>query len=408
MEKKQAAKLTALCCLVYFASYITRLDYAAVLVEIVQDLQIAKTTASIAVTGSFITYGAGMLIFGVLGDRITPRAMITIGLIGTSTINLCMGLLPNIYVMIGIWCFNGFFQAMLWPPVTRTLTENLGESAAREAIAKVIQAAQIATLGIYILSPLAIRLASWRTVFLGASVIGFVAVALWYPSTANIRQHRPAPAQNQPQTPAVERAPVGRLVMAAGLIPMMIAIVLMGLLRDGLQTWMPTYVCEVFGLSTETSILLTSLLPVLSMLAIAVSTRLFRTNGDETITASILFGLSTVCAAVMALIFPGPATLGVFLFALLAGSMHGVNQMIICFTPTRFEAYGRVSTFSGLLNCFVYVGAAISTYGFAGFSEAFGWRSTMVMWTGLAVLGTVFCLICIPKWRAFYQGKAKV
>ena len=32
----------------------------------------------------------------------------------------------------------------------------------------------------------------------------------------------------------------------------------------------------------------------------------------------------------------------------------------------------------------------------------------MVMWTGLAVLGTVFCLICIPKWRAFYQGKAKV
>jgi sugar phosphate permease len=88
--------------------------------------------------------------------------------------------------------------------------------------------------------------------------------------------------------------------------------------------------------------------------------------------------------------------------------MHGVNQMIICYTPTRFEPYGRVSTFSGLLNCFVYVGAAISTYGFAGFSEAFGWRNTMFMWTGLALLGTVFCLICIPKWRAFYQGRADV
>lgn len=407
MDKKQATKLTLLCCLVYFSSYITRLDYAAVLVEIVQDLQIAKTTAGIAVTGSFITYGAGMLIFGVMGDRIKPRTMITVGLLGTSTINLCMGLLPNIYVMIAIWCFNGFFQAMLWPPVTRTLTENLGESAAREAIAKVIQAAQIATLSIYILSPLAIRLSSWRTVFLCAAVVGFVAVALWYPSTANIRQSRPA-APAAKEQPAVQRASVGRLVMAAGLIPMMIAIVLMGMLRDGLQTWMPTYVCEVFGLSTETSILLTSLLPVLSMLAIAVSTRLFRTNGDETVTASILFGLSFVCAAVMAAIFPGPATLGVLLFALLAGSMHGVNQMIICFTPTRFEAYGRVSTFSGLLNCFVYVGAAISTYGFAGFSEAFGWRNTMFLWMGIALLGTVFCLLCIRKWRAFYQGRADV
>ena len=391
----------------YFASYITRLDYAAVLVEIVQDLQIAKTTAGIAVTGSFITYGAGMLIFGVMGDRIKPRTMITVGLLGTSAINLCMGLLPNIYVMIAIWCFNGFFQAMLWPPVTRTLTENLGESAAREAIAKVIQAAQIATLGIYILSPLTIRLSTWRTVFLGAAAVGLLAVALWYPSTANIRQSRPA-APAAKEQPAVQRASVGRLVMAAGLIPMMIAIVLMGMLRDGLQTWMPTYVCEVFGLSTETSILISGLLPVLSMVAIAVSTWLFRRNNDETVSASILFGLSFVCAAVMAAIFPGPTTLGVLLFALLAGSMHGVNQMIICFTPTRFEPYGRVSTFSGLLNCFVYVGAAISTYGFAGFSEAFGWRNTMILWMGLALLGTAFCLLCIRKWRTFCQGRADV
>ena len=407
MDKKQATKLTALCALVYFASYITRLDYAAVLVEIVQDLQIAKTTASIAVTGSFITYGLGMVIFGVMGDRIKPRTMITVGLAGTSIINLLMGLLPHIYVMIGIWCFNGFFQAMLWPPVTRTLTENLGGAEARNAIAKVIQAAQVATLSIYVLSPLAIRVSSWRLVFLAAAAVGALAIALWLPGTTGIRQSRPAPVQKD-TAPAVEQVPVGRLVKAAGLVTMIIAILLMGMLRDGLQTWMPTYVCEVFGLTTETAILISGLLPVLSMVSIALSTWLFSRNGDETVSASILFGLSFVCAAVMAIIFPGPATVGVALFALLAGSMHGVNQMIICFTPTRFEPYGRVSTFSGLLNCFVYVGAAVSTYGFAGFSEAFGWRSTMLLWTGIALLGTLFCLICIPKWRAFYQGKVKV
>lgn len=406
MDKKQATKLTLLCSLVYFASYITRLDYAAVLVEIVQDLQISKTTASIAVTGSFITYGAGMLLFGVIGDRIKPRTMIAIGLTGTSVINLLMGVLPNIYVMVGIWCFNGLFQAMLWPPVTRTLTENLGEAEARTAINRVIQAAQVATLSIYVFSPLAIRISSWRLVFLVAAAVGALAVALWLPGTVGMRQTRPAPVQKD--APAVERAPVGKLVMAAGLIPMIIAILLMGMLRDGLQTWMPTYVCEVFGLSTETAILITGLLPVLSMVSIAASGWLFRCNNDETVSAAILFGMSTLCAAVMALIFPGPATVGVLLFALLAGSMHGVNQMIICFTPTRFENYGRVSTFSGLLNCFVYVGAAISTYGFAGFAEAFGWRNTMIMWTGLALLGTVFCLICMPKWKAFYQGKVKI
>lgn len=404
MDKKQASKLTALCCLVYFSSYITRLDYAAVLVEIVQDLQIAKTTASIAVTGSFITYGLGMVIFGVMGDRIKPRTLITVGLVGTTLINLMMGVLPNIYIMIAIWCFNGFFQAMLWPPVTRTLTENLGEEAARDAIAKVIQAAQVATLSIYILSPLAIRLAGWRSVFLAAGGVGTLAAVLWYSGTAGITQSGVAKAD---EVENVEKAPVGRLIAAAGLVPMMIAIVLMGMLRDGLQTWMPTYVCEVFGLSSETSILISSLLPVLSMVAIVVSTALFHRNNDEAVSGSVLYAVSFVAAAVMAVIFPGPAALGVLLFALLAGSMHGVNQMIICFTPTRFEHYGRVSTFSGLLNCFVYVGAAASTYGFAGFAEAFGWRSTMLLWMGIALLGMIFCLACIPKWRGFCRGERK-
>ena len=54
--------LAALCCLVYFSSYVTRLDFAAVLVEIVQDLQVEKTLAGLAVTGSFVTYGIGMVI----------------------------------------------------------------------------------------------------------------------------------------------------------------------------------------------------------------------------------------------------------------------------------------------------------------------------------------------------------
>lgn len=399
MEKKQASKLTALCCLVYFSSYITRLDYAAVLVEIVQDMQIAKTTASIAVTGSFVTYGSGMLIFGVLGDKIKPRTLITLGLAGTSIINLTMGLLPDIRVMIAIWCFNGFFQAMLWPPVTRALAENLGEEASRDAIARVIQAAQVATLSIYLLSPVAISLSGWRSVFLIAGSVGAVSALLWFFGTAELRQT--TPVAKAEQQPAQHRASVGSLILEAGLIPMMAAIVLMGMLRDGLQTWMPTYICEVFGLSSETSILISGLLPVLSMLSIAFSTMLFHRNHDEAISGTILYVLSFAAAAVMAAIFPGPAPLGVLLFALLAGSMHGVNQMIICFTPTRFAPYGRVSTFSGLLNCFVYVGAATSTYGFAGFAEHFGWRSTMLLWMGIALLGTLMCLLCMKKWRRF-------
>ncbi len=48
--------------LVYFFSYAMRLDYSASIVAIVADLKITNTMASMAVTGSFITYGIGQVI----------------------------------------------------------------------------------------------------------------------------------------------------------------------------------------------------------------------------------------------------------------------------------------------------------------------------------------------------------
>ena len=59
VSRQAARRLTALCCLIYFASYLTRLDYGAALTEIILDLQVSKETAILAVTGSFITYGVG-------------------------------------------------------------------------------------------------------------------------------------------------------------------------------------------------------------------------------------------------------------------------------------------------------------------------------------------------------------
>ena len=388
--------LTALCCLAYFASYLTRYDYAAVLVELVRDLHVPKTLASVAVTGSFITYGAGMLIWGAAADRICPQRLVALGLAGTAAINLAMGLLPNIYAMIAIWCFNGLFQAMLWPPLVRIVSENLPQERVAGAIALICGTAQAATVLVYLLTPALLRLGSWRTVFLAAGGAGALALLLWYPGTARL----PA-ASRRTQDGQTAAAPLGPLVREGGLVPMMLVILLMGMLRDGLQTWMPTYIHEVFGLNTASSIFTSALLPALSVASIAVSMALLRQVRNEALSGGLFFGLGLVAAAALTLIFPGSPAVGVALFALLASAMHGVNQLTACSMPPHFVSYGRVATISGLLNCFVYVGAAISTYGFASFSVHFGWRFTAVCWTAIAALGTGLCLGCARRWGRF-------
>lgn len=51
---------------VYFVSYLTRINYAAVISAIIADEKISASYAAVAVTGAFVTYGAGQLVSGWL------------------------------------------------------------------------------------------------------------------------------------------------------------------------------------------------------------------------------------------------------------------------------------------------------------------------------------------------------
>jgi OPA family glycerol-3-phosphate transporter-like MFS transporter len=89
--------------------------------------------------------------------------------------------------------------------------------------------------------------------------------------------------------------------------------------------------------------------------------------------------------------------------ALITGANHGVNLMLIGHVPKRFRKYGNISTVSGAVNSCTYVGSAIATYGIAKLSELFGWSITVLIWVGIALLGTVCCLAAMPKWKKFIE-----
>ena len=70
-------QLTLLCALVYFVSYLTRINYAAVVSAYVAQEGIAKELAALPITLQSISYGIGQLFSGYLGDRVHPKKIIT-------------------------------------------------------------------------------------------------------------------------------------------------------------------------------------------------------------------------------------------------------------------------------------------------------------------------------------------
>ena len=121
-NKRYIRLLAVLCMIVYFVSYLTRINYSAVLLEIVNSRGISKTEASLAVTASALSYGIGQLVSGYFGDRIKPYRIVFAGLLCTAAMNFILPLFASTAATVAIWTINGFAQAMMWPPIVKILT----------------------------------------------------------------------------------------------------------------------------------------------------------------------------------------------------------------------------------------------------------------------------------------------
>ena len=385
-----------ICCLVYFTSYMTRYNYSSIVSEMVDSMGLDKSTVGFSLTLSFITYGVGQLISGYLGDKIAPRKLIAIGLAVTACCNVAVGTCSNITVIYVIWALNGFAQAFLWPPLVKIMTQMLAADRYGKANSYVIMASQVATVLVYILASICAAVATWNVLFFVCGLLAVVVSVVWLLYTKDVV---PTVDNNVPQKVASDgkKISIWSLVIQAGLIPILIAIVMQGMIRDGITAWVPSYITEEFNLSVESSILTSSILPVFAILSIGVTRWLRGRCKTEIHTTILLWGISIGCAAGLLMFHESQMIVSVLLMSLMTACAHGINLMLICELPARFVKYGNVSFASGLLNSCTYIGSALSTYGIALLSDKLGWNTTIIAWCAIAVVGLVTCVFAAKK-----------
>lgn len=390
-DKKEIKQLTLLFMFTYMISYITRTNYGAIISEMVNATGFSKSMLSMSLTGSFITYGLGQIISGICGDKFSPKKLVSFGFVVTVLMNLMIPLCSNPYQMLAVWCVNGFAQAFMWPPIVKLMTTFFSDEDYSKATVTVSWGSSFGTIAVYLLAPLLILLSGWRAVFIFAAICGIMIIFVW---NRNCKDVEIAP--KTVQAAGVESSK-GKL-FTPHMFCIMFAIVLQGMLRDGVTTWMPSYISETYNLSNIISILTGVVLPVFSIICFRVTSHLYRSKFKNPLTcAGVIFGVGMLSALALVLLTGQNAACSVLFSALLTGSMHGVNLMLVCMLPAFFQKYGKVSTVSGVLNSCTYVGSAISTYGIAVISEAYSWNVTLFIWAIIAALGTLTCFVASRK-----------
>ena len=392
VKKKDINFLTLLCAAVYFVSYVTRINLGAVLVEFESSGLFGENIPALAITVASVTYGAGQLISGYLGDKFKPQNIILIGFFITAAMNVTVGVFSSGAELVLLWGVNGFAQALMWPPLVKILSSKLSDEAYKKAVVKVSWGSSMGTIAVYLLAPVIIKFLSVKLVFVISGAMALIMAFVWN----SVKKDEKGSA-----------APASRFngFVITLLVSVMLAIVLQGALRDGVTNWTPSYISETFNLESSVSILSSVVLPIFSILSFTVTSFINRKLiKNEVVCAGVIFAIGALSAALLILLGDKSAVLSLVLLALLVGCMHGVNLILVCMVPAKFSKFGKVSFISGLINSSTYLGAAISTYGIAVFTDVFGWTKTIILWSAVAGVGAIICIALGKKWTKFKRS----
>lgn len=401
--KKRERMLILLFSAVYFVSYLTRNNYGAVMLEIMNSESLTKAAASLALTVSSLTYGAGQLVSGYLGDKFKPEKIIFAGLFGATLMNLLLPVASSVEIRSVLWGINGFSQAMIWPPLVKIMSGVFDGETYKNGTLMVSIAAAVATVMVYLVSPLLIAAGSWRYVFIFSAVCGALMCTVWNIVSKKIAYRTvDGNVENDKKSVTRERFTRGAVILLGLTV---FSVMLQGILRDGISMWTPTLVAETFNIDTESAILSGGILPVftiISLLSVSVVTKkLFR---DELACAGMFFVMSAVGLAFM--VFSSKAVISLLGAAFAQGFIHGVNYCLTCLVPRYFHKLNRTSLVAGVINCGAYIGSSVSGVGTAALLIKMNWGGVALVWCGVAVTGTVLCLTAmLVRRKAFDKGK---
>lgn len=408
-EPKLQKLLFWLCWIAYFSTYLGRLNYSAALTEIIRAEGFEKGAAGLIGTAFFCAYGIGQLLSGFLGDKLKPQKMIFTGMLGSGICNLFMGFAGTVWQMVIIWCVNGMLQSLIWSPIIKLFSIWIPEYSRKRFCVHINSSVPIGTFAAYAATAFIIWLGSWRSAFFFSAVCLAVICAVWFFGISKIQKSLAESEQTNANTvhkEEIENISIWRLIRSSGIILICIALIMQGALKDGVTTWIPTYIREVFGLDSAVSIISTTVIPIFNLsgvyLAAFVNGKIFK---NELRTCGAFF---TICAGALLLLrsLSGQSVIiTLALFGIATTAMMAVNTMLVSVVPIYFAASGKSSAISGILNSAAYAGGAISTYGIGFLSEAIGWNMTIAVWIVLSLTGVTACIIGKFSWQRYNSQK---
>lgn len=371
--------LLLFCVFTYAISYLGKYGFSSNINGLMHTYQVSKSEIGLIGTSLFFAYGIGQFINGFLSKYYSSRWMIFIALLGSSLCNILVLFAPFTAIKF-IWAANGFFCAILYPTIMKTLGNGLPNSMTTKGLIGMSISLVIGFLACYSLSALFSYLNLLQWYFVTAAIVMTLTAIAWVWLL---------PSQDYEDSESRENNGEAKKKMQLKHtydVGMIIILLIMGficlgsnLTKEGLISWSPSMFVELFDSPEFLAILLAVFLPVFSAANGILISIIAVKKPNFILLAFICSAMALMITVLLFFLFQTNLILTLILFVSAAFFMAMITHLGSMAMPLILKNSMPSGFVAGFMNGMCYLGSAIAVYLFGFIAENQGWKGVYAL-----------------------------
>lgn len=347
----------------------------------------------------FFAYGFGQLVNGTLGDYISPKLMAFLGIMTSGGLVSVLPFVPSVSVNVIIWAVIGFFCSMMWGPLTKIVAENSEGETGRKLMLALNASLVAGTLVAYLIASIVAAFFPWQTAFFVAGAYMMICGSVYFSVLTYLEKRKIIVCSGIKGRRAEKEAPKEKLnfklMSKHALIPTVIYCMMNGFIRNAVSFWIPMYIKETYSVSDSFASAITIILPIFNFVGtflgvILIKKKIFKNS--EHILSATLFFVAALTFAIIVFLNGKSLALTVVCLVLASASMNSVCNLIYAVYVFRYRETGRISTFTGALDCSAYIASGVGTKWIGLLVKTILWNKTVLVWALMATVGGACCV----------------
>ena len=383
----------------YAAYYFGRMGFPVVKSTLQKNLGLSVDTLGWIDTAYLSSYAVGQFASGHLGDRIGPRRLIGLGMLGGAAACALFGLSSLAWMFLAAWVLNGLFQSTGWPGTCKAMGAWLTPAERGTVMGIWSTCYQLGPIAATWTATFLFAHQGWRWAFFGpAMLIALVGLLnlLFLPEkgTSTISGSS-APDVSDATAPGIVDVPFS-VLRDPVLWSLGAAYFCLKLIRYSIFFWLPYYLSKVLGYPEDVagyrSVSFTVGGVLGSIVVGLISDRYF--PGRRRLISSLMCAALAGALLLYTRVAPLSMTLNFASMALIGFCLFGPDTIICGAAAQDIGGKHNVAKAAGFINGVGSIGAVFQGFVTARISSSrFGWNGLFYLFVCLAMLSSIALLL---------------